>query len=67
MVPSIQSIYAIAFCAAGALILTFAHYQVRRYQVGKVQLISPRANHAIGLVCLVIGVLIFSGQFLIRQ
>jgi hypothetical protein len=66
-VTSIQSIYAIAFCAAGALILAVAHYQVKHHQIGKVQLISPRAKHAIGLVSLVIGVLIFSGHFLIRQ
>ena len=67
MVPSIQSIYAIAFCAAGALTLAVSHYQVKHYQIGKVQFISPRANHAIGLVCLLIGVLIFSGQFLVRN
>src|SRR5262249_24802364 len=67
MVPSIQTIYAIAFCAAGALTLAAARYQVKHYQIGKVQLISPRANHTIGLVCLVIGVLIFSGQFFTRH
>ena len=41
MVPSIQTIYAIAFCAAGALTLAAARYQVKHYQIGKVQLISP--------------------------
>ena len=67
MVPSIQTIYAIAFCAAGALTLAAARYQVKHYQIGKVQIISPRANHTIGLVCLLIGVLIFSGQFFTRH
>jgi hypothetical protein len=66
-VPSIQTIYAISFCAVGAVALGVAHYQVGRHEIGKVRLISPRAKHTIGLVCIVVGFVFFAGQFIIRR
>jgi hypothetical protein len=65
--PSIQAIYATVFCATGALALAVAHYQVERREIGKVRLISPRAKHLLGLVCIVIGLLFFVGQFIHRR
>jgi hypothetical protein len=66
MMPSIQAIFAVVFCSVGALVLAVAHYQAKHHQIGKVRLISPRTSHAIGLVLLVIGGLMFAGQFVHR-
>jgi hypothetical protein len=62
-----QSAFAIAFCAMGAIVLAVAHYQVKHHQIGKVQLISPRAKHVIGLLGIIIGVLIFAAQLMLRR
>ena len=67
MLFSIQTIYSIALCAAGTLTLAVAHYQVERREIGKVRLISPHAKHLLGLVCIVIGLLFFVGQFIHRR
>ena len=62
-----QSIIAIAFCAAGALIFVVTHYQMKHYQIGKVSLISLRAKHSIGLLCVIVGVLISVAQLILRR
>jgi hypothetical protein len=62
-VLSVQAAYATGFWAVRALALAISHYQVKHRQIGKVRLVSPRAKHAIGLVFLLIGGLIFAGQF----
>ena len=62
--PSTQTVYAIAFCALGALALVVAEYQGKRQQIGKVQLISPRGKHTAGLVFVVIGVLILTAKLM---
>ena len=33
--------------AIGALVLPVAHFQIKRHHIGKVPLISPRANHVV--------------------
>jgi hypothetical protein len=63
-VPTPQTIYAFALCAAGAFVLTVSHYQVGRREIGKVWLISPRAKHLLGLVCIIIGFVFFAGQYI---
>jgi hypothetical protein len=62
-----QSIIAIAFCATGALVLVVTHYQMKHYQIGKVPLISLRAKHTIGLLCVIVGVLILVAQLILRR
>ena len=64
---STQSAVAIAFCAMGALVLGVAHYQMKRGHVGKVPLISARAKHVIGLLAIIIGVLIFAAELMLRR
>ena len=62
-----QSGTAIAFCTTGMLILAIAHYQLQRRRIGEVPLISPRAKHTIGLLLVIIGVLIFAAQLLLKR
>ena len=64
---STQSAFAIAFCAMGAIVLAVAHYQMKRQHIGKVPLISARAKHVIGLLGIIIGVLIFAAQLMLRR
>jgi hypothetical protein len=64
---STQSAFAIAFCVVGALVLAVAHYQIKHHQIGKVRLISPTAKHVIGLLCIIIGVLIFAAQLILLR
>jgi hypothetical protein len=64
---STQSAFAIAFCVAGAIVLVVAHYQTKHKQVGKVPLISARAKHVIGLLGIIIGVLIFAAELMLRR
>jgi hypothetical protein len=64
---STQSAFAIGFCAMGAIVLAVGHYQVKHHQIGKVPLISPRAKHVIGLLGIIIGVLIFAAQLMLRR
>jgi hypothetical protein len=56
-----------AFCAAGALAVTVAHYQINRPHIGKVPLISARGKHVIGLLCIIIGLLILASQLILRR
>jgi hypothetical protein len=51
----------------GAIVLAVAHYQVKHHQIGKVRLLSPRAKHVIGLLGIIIGVLIFAAQLMLRR
>jgi hypothetical protein len=64
---SIQSAFALAFCAVGAIVLAGGHYQVKHHQIEKVPLISPRAKHVIGLLGIIIGVLILAAQLMLRR
>jgi hypothetical protein len=64
---SLQSTYALAFCATGALVLAVSQYQIKQPHIGKVPLISPRGKHVIGLLCVIIGVLILATQFMLRR
>ena len=64
---STQSAFAIAFCAVGGIVLAVGHYQMKRQQIGKVPLVSPRAKHVIGLLGIIIGVLIFAAQLMLRR
>src|SRR6516165_1692274 len=63
----IQSAFAIAFCAMGAIVLAVAHYQTKHKQIGKVPLISARAKHVVGLLGIIIGVLIFAAELMLRR
>jgi hypothetical protein len=64
---SLQSTYALAFCATGALVLAVSQYQIKQPHIGKVPLISPRGKHVIGLLCVIIGALIFAAQLMLRR
>jgi hypothetical protein len=64
---SIQSIYGIAFCTIGALVLIVAYYQAQRFQIGKVPLVSLRAKHVIGIFCIIIGALILIAKLILRS
>jgi len=58
---------AIAFCAVGVLVQIFAHYEMRKRQLGKVPIISSRAKHTIGLLLVIIGPLIFAAELIVRR
>jgi len=64
---SLQSTDALAFCASGALVLAIARYQIGQPHIGKVPLVSARGKHVIGLLCVIIGILIFLAQLLLRR
>jgi hypothetical protein len=64
---SLQSTYALTFCATGALVLAVSHYQIKQPHIGKVPLVSPRGKHVIGLLCIIIGALIFAAQLMLRR
>lgn len=64
---SLQSSYALAFCATGALVVAISQYQIKQPHLGKVPLMSPRGKHVIGLLCIIIGVMIFAAQLLLRR
>ena len=64
---SLQSSYALAFCATGALVVAISQYQIKQPHLGKVPLMSPRGKHVIGLLCIIIGGMIFAAQLLLRR
>src|SRR5262245_55060395 len=63
-VQSLQSILAMAFCATGALAIAIGSRQITRYDISNIPIISPRAKHAIGILLVLIGALIFLSQFI---
>jgi hypothetical protein len=44
-----------------------SQYQIKQPHIGKVPLISPRGKHVIGLLCVIIGALIFAAQLMLRR
>jgi hypothetical protein len=60
---SAQTIAAAVFGLAGASIFAVGKYQKANHVIGKVPLLSARGKHAIGLVLLFLGVMIFLSQF----
>jgi hypothetical protein len=66
-VPTPQTIYALMLCAAGGFAIAVSHYQVERREIGKVQLISPRGKHLIGLLCVFVAIVLFVGQFVMHR
>jgi hypothetical protein len=65
--PSPQSAYAIALCTAGVFAVAVARYQIMTHQIGKVRLVSPRAKHLTGLVCILFGVLMLATQLMAHR
>jgi hypothetical protein len=63
----IQTLLTIALCAAGALMIIIGTRQENARNINRIAIVSPRAKHAIGILLVLIGVIIFLSQFIVRS
>jgi len=63
----IQTSLTIALCAMGAFIIIIGTRQENALDINKIPIVSPRAKHAIGILLVLIGVLIFLSQLIVRR
>ncbi|HEU0216221.1 MAG TPA: hypothetical protein VFQ90_06150 [Stellaceae bacterium] len=64
MLQSAQTVTATAFCMIGSFTILLGNHQVRNYNISRIPMLSTRAKHAIGILLILIGVLVFLSQFI---
>jgi hypothetical protein len=64
---SAQTYFALMFCSLGIAMMLIAHYQKVNYDLRKVPMISSMAKHVVGLLLIIIAVLVFLSQFIVRR
>ena len=66
VLTSPQSIVTDVLIVAGAVMLLISVYQDRNPPVGIARIVSPRAKHLIGMLCLLFAFFVFVSQFVAR-
>ena len=64
---SAQTYFALMFYSLGTAMMLIAHYQKVNYDLRKVPMISSMAKHVVGLLLIIIAVLVFLSQFIVRR
>jgi hypothetical protein len=65
MLPSLQSMLSLAFCAMGAAIIVIGNRQFRIRDINKIPLVSPRGKHVIGIFLILVAIVVFISQFVV--
>jgi hypothetical protein len=64
---STQTIFAAVSCTFGVLMLLVARHQKLNHDIGNVPLVSWLTKHIVGLLLLIISILVFLSQFIVRE
>jgi hypothetical protein len=67
MLQFAQTVTASAFCMIGCFTIVLGNHQVKNYNISRIPMLSTRAKHAIGILMIMIGVLVFLSQFIDRR
>jgi len=67
VLTSPQSITTVVLVIAGSIMLLISVYQNRKPSIGIARIVSPRAKHLMGMLCLLFAFFVFLSQFVARQ